>query len=126
VPVAALDPLSELALLPFSEPAAIGAACGVLETGRSTAVPVLVTPGWVTPVPAEFTCGALGFAPLWAKALEVKATTAVVAAMINIFFIIAFPRFLYAPKQYEFHEPIDVPVIERTVWSEQSTGGRFA
>jgi hypothetical protein len=89
VPVAAFDPPSELALLPRSEPAAIGAAFGVLETGRSTAVPLLVMPGCVAPAPVEFAWGALGFAPLCAKALEVKAITAVVAAMIKIFFIVS-------------------------------------
>jgi hypothetical protein len=32
----------------------------VFFIGASVAVPVLVTPGWVTPVPLEFGCGALG------------------------------------------------------------------
>jgi hypothetical protein len=65
---ALLVPPIEFALFPASEPTARDDPVVRLLVGRSTAVPVLVTPGWVTPVPAEFGCGALGFAPVCANA----------------------------------------------------------
>jgi hypothetical protein len=45
-----------------------------------------VTPGWVTPVPAEFGCGALGFAPVWANATpEILAVSkAAIAIAIDV------------------------------------------
>ena len=82
VPVAALEPLIELALLPVCEPVARGMVDVPLACGRSTAVPVLVVPGCVTPVPVEFACGALGLAPLWAKAGALSNKAAVVARII--------------------------------------------
>jgi hypothetical protein len=66
-PAALLLPLSELALFPVSDPTARGEE-PVVPVCRSTAVPVEVVPGVVTPVPVEFICGALGFAPLCARA----------------------------------------------------------
>jgi hypothetical protein len=83
VPLAALDPPIELELLPACEPVARGIAFVPLASGTSTAVPVPVVPGCVTPVPVEFICGAFGLAPLCANAAgELMMSAAAVAKMI--------------------------------------------
>jgi hypothetical protein len=87
--VVELEPPIELALLPVSDPVARGVTFDPLVIGRSTAVPVLVTPGWVTPVPVEFTCGALGFAPLCAEAAGAAMSNAIAEVAAKIFFMIS-------------------------------------
>jgi hypothetical protein len=85
VPLAALGPPNELALLPTCEPVARGIALVPLASGTSTAVPRAFVPGCVTPVPVEFICGAFGLAPLWANAAGELMTSAVAVAKINFF-----------------------------------------
>lgn len=83
-PAALLPPESKLALLPRSEPVATGAEPAV-PVVRSTADPVDVTPGCVTPVPVELAWGALGLAPDCANAIEELVNAMVAAAKINFF-----------------------------------------
>jgi hypothetical protein len=89
-PAALLLPLSEFTLFPVSDPTARGDE-PVVPVGRSTAVPVEVVPGVVTPVPIEFICGAFGFAPVWAKADPLISAA---AAVIKSNFFIEFPRWI--------------------------------
>jgi hypothetical protein len=58
-------------------------------------MPVLVVPGCVTPLPAELTWGALGFAPLCANAAG-AIIIAAAAAAINVFFILS--SFVFMPR----------------------------
>jgi hypothetical protein len=45
---------------------------GAILVGVSTAVPVAVEPGWSTPTPVDPGCGAEGFAPDCANAVDIE------------------------------------------------------